>query len=314
MRVCISHTGEDGVIIEQSLEPGDIHPHREGQQQERKRDGEPAPGNVAAPPSGERAGTPGDQDKDNGDPAGNRSQRHQPAGDELPRGKSKKIKIQRLAKDRVHNAASNARRVPIQGKCRPLRHHRSPGYCGNDQRNHEPHNAQDKLDRQFHRLSADENRLTALQLGGVRPLQDQERSVENQKCGRGKYRECRPLNAQLFPEHVSVAERPEPERVHIVRRKYPRAENNYSNDGENDEEEADTPWRTWARPINGLRHCSLTQLSLTLPAICMILPPCRGRILGFPGLALANLSRLPRLAVGLAVDCQLLPSLAAKAC
>ena len=58
VRVRIGDAGEDGVVLEQLLETADINAHRQDQQQERKRDGEPAPGQreIAVAASGERPG------------------------------------------------------------------------------------------------------------------------------------------------------------------------------------------------------------------------------------------------------------------
>src|SRR5438132_9692853 len=55
------------------------------------------------------------------------------------------------------------------------------------------------------------------------PLQRQERSVQNEKCGRCKSREDSPLKSQGFPEHVPVAERLEPEHVHVIGQRGPSA-------------------------------------------------------------------------------------------
>ncbi len=73
MRVRVGHTPEDRMIIEQSREPTDICTHREDQQEERKRNGEPAPRrcDVAAAAPGERTGSARDQDEENGKYTGN---------------------------------------------------------------------------------------------------------------------------------------------------------------------------------------------------------------------------------------------------
>ena len=73
-----------------------------------------------------------------------------------------------------------------------------------------------RFHRHLYRLTTDKDRLTAPQLDPVRPLQSQERSVQNQKCRSGKCREDRPLNALGLPEYGSVAERAKPERINIV--------------------------------------------------------------------------------------------------
>ena len=77
----------------------------------------------------------------------NHSQRKQPAGDELPCGQGEEKEIQRLAKYRVYDATRGAGGVPKQSKRRPLRHHSGAGGGGNDERNAEPDEAQDWLNR-----------------------------------------------------------------------------------------------------------------------------------------------------------------------
>jgi len=105
----------------------------------------------------------------------------------------------------------------------------------------------------------------------MRPLQRHERSIQNEECGRSKSREDSPLKAQCFPEHVPVAERLEPEHVHVIRQRGPTAEEDGGKDRENEKEASAAPRRMRRRPVNGLRHCS-TPFSLTLLFIRMILP------------------------------------------
>ena len=90
----------------------------------------------------------------------------------------------------------------------------------------------------------------------MRLLQSQERSVQNEKCGRCKSREDAPLEAQCFPEHFPVAERLEPEHVHVIRQRGPAAEEDDAKDGENEKEAAAATRRMHPRPVNRLRHCS----------------------------------------------------------
>jgi hypothetical protein len=101
--------------------------------------------------------------------------------------------------------------------------------------------------------------MTARQIGEMCPLQSQERTVQNEKCGRCKSREDSPLKTQCFPEYVPVAERPEPEHVHVIRQRGPTAEEDARKDGENEKEAAATPRRMRPRmvrrPVNGLGHC-----------------------------------------------------------
>ena len=174
MRVGIGDTGEDGVSVEQMLKPGEIDTHRTDQQQECKCDGQPAPGKrrvSGGAASGECARTSSDEGEENGDRAGNCRQRHQPAHDELPGWKSKKIEVQGLAKDGIDNVASDAWRVPIERERRPLHHHAGANRSGDNQRNAESSKAQDWLNRQSYGLSGDENRVTTRQVGKVCSLQ-----------------------------------------------------------------------------------------------------------------------------------------------
>src|SRR5450756_666130 len=68
-----------------------------------------------------------------------------------------------------------------------------------------------------------------------------------------------PLKTQCFPEYVPVAERPEPEEVHVIRQRGPAAEDDAGKDAENEKEAAATPRRMRPRmsrrPVNGLGHC-----------------------------------------------------------
>ena len=86
MCIGVGDTTKDRMLVEQRLEPADIHAHREDQQQERKRNREPAPGqwDGAASAASEDVGAAGNENKENGDYTGNHGQRQQPARDELP--------------------------------------------------------------------------------------------------------------------------------------------------------------------------------------------------------------------------------------
>ena len=205
---------------------------------------------------------------------GNQAQRKQPAGDELPRRQGEQKEVQRLAKNWVHNATTGAWRVPKERERRPLRRHGAAGCSGNDKRNAECDEPQNRLNRQLHRLSADENRVTGRQIREMRSLESQKRSVQDDKCGRRKSREDSPLKAERFPEYVPIAERPEPEHVHVIRHRGPTAEDNGGKDGNNNEEEAAAmaAWRRLqTRPVDRLRHCSTPFSSASL-VIRMILP------------------------------------------
>src|ERR1035441_10771603 len=106
------------------------------------------------------------------------------------------------------------------------------------------------------------------------PLQGQKPPVQNEKCGRCKCHEDSPLKSQRFPEHVAIAERPEPEHVHVIGQRGPTAEDDADKDDENKKEAAATarPRRMRRWQVNGLGH-GYTPFSLTLLFIRMILPP-----------------------------------------
>ena len=124
---------------------------------------------------------------------GNHSQRKQPAGEELPCRQGEQKEVQRLAKDRVHDATGSVRGA--YQKSASVGHSAimlGAGHNGDGERNDKCDEAQDGLDRQLQRLPADENRVTARQIGQMRPLQSQKRSVQNKKCGGCKSRERLP--------------------------------------------------------------------------------------------------------------------------
>ena len=125
--------------------------------------------------------------------------------------------MQRLAEDGIHNAASVARRIPIEREPWPLCHHAGASCRSDDKRDHEHDEAQDAIDGQSQWPAADEDDATTQQLRLVGPPQRQEPAVQNEKCAREKCREDRPLKAERLPEHVSVTERPEPEGVDVIR-------------------------------------------------------------------------------------------------
>src|ERR1700691_3737407 len=115
--------------------------------------------------------------------------------------------------------------------------------------------------------------MTVRQIGEMRPLQEQERSMQNEKCGRCESREDFPLKTHCFPKDVAIAERVEPEHVHVVRQSGPTTEEDYGKNDQNENETAATRLR-WAHPgpVNGLGHCSPFYASLH-SVIRMILPP-----------------------------------------
>ena len=243
MRVGVSDAREDCVVVEEPPESAEVHLHREHEQQKGRRDREAAPrrADIAAAAAGEHARASGDDDEEPGDGAGDHRQRHQPAGDELPGGKSKQIEVQRPAEDRIDDAASRARRVPVERERRPRRHHAGAGGGGDGERHAERDQAQDRFDRQLHRLAVDDNCAAAGEVGEVRGLQREKRSVQNEKRHRGKRGEYRRLQVQRLPEHVGVPERTKPERVDVIGQRRSAAQGEDGEHGENDQAAATPP-------------------------------------------------------------------------
>src|SRR5207237_8570814 len=117
------------------------------------------------------------QYEESGECTGNHAERKQPSGHELPRRQSEQKEIQRLAKNRVHNATTGAWREPRKRERRPLPCHGAARCSGNDKRNAECDEPQNRLNRQLHRLSADENGVTVRQIREVRSLESQKRTI-----------------------------------------------------------------------------------------------------------------------------------------
>ena len=88
VRVRVGDTAKDRMFVEQSLESGDIRAHREGQQKEPKRNGEPAPrpGGVHASSPREHSCAARNENKENGDCTGNHGYCQQPARNDLACG------------------------------------------------------------------------------------------------------------------------------------------------------------------------------------------------------------------------------------
>ena len=120
---------------------------------------------------------------------------------------------------------------------RPLRHHTGAGRTGNGERNTERAKAHNRLNRQPHRPSINENRVPAGQIAVMSSFQSQKRSVQNEKCSRCKSREDTPLQAQRLPVHLRVSERPEPEQIDPIRECRAAAKDDAGNDGDNNKKE-----------------------------------------------------------------------------
>src|SRR5712671_8197967 len=185
------------MTIEQSLESTEVHTHRKDHYQDRKRAGESTPRQCSigpGPPDDRTSSARNDYKKDS-ERTGHHGQRKYPADEKLVGRQSEEKEVQRLAKHGVYEATSDIRRVPNEGDRRPLQHHPGPGSNRNSQRKAEGDKAQDRLDGQLQRLSADQNRVSSRQIVQMRSLQSQKRSVQNKKCGCRKSREDSPLEA-----------------------------------------------------------------------------------------------------------------------
>src|ERR1700685_115340 len=127
MRVGVSNSIKDCVVFKEELEPAQIHTHGDDKEQESDREGESAPGqgDALTEPAGESAGSAGNKNEQDSEDTGKDRQREQPSGDKLPGGKSKQIKVERLAEDGVSGTAARGcgcgRPVPEQRQGRPLR-------------------------------------------------------------------------------------------------------------------------------------------------------------------------------------------------
>src|SRR6202040_1163896 len=160
-----------------------------------------------------------------------------------------------ICKNRIYDVASIARCIPKERECWPLSDHSRAGCSGNSQRNAERDEPQNRLYRQLYRLSAHNNRMTVRQVGEMCPLQSQERAVHNEKCARRTSREDFPLKTQCLKEDVLIAERPEPQHVHVIGQRGPTAEDDACENDQN-EKEATAARRLGPRPVNELVHCS----------------------------------------------------------
>ena len=82
--------------------------------------------------------------------------------------------------------------------------------------------------------------MTGRQIREMRSLESQKRSEQDDKCGRRESREDSPLKTERFPEYVPIAQRIEPEHIHVIRQRGSTAEENGGKDGNNEEEAAAT--------------------------------------------------------------------------
>ena len=82
------------------------------------------------------------------------------------------------------------------------------------------------------------------------PLQRGKRSIKNKKSGGYKNGKDAPLQGQRLGEHLSVAERPEPQQVNKIRHRGAAAEDDDSEDCEEEKEAAATPPGMLQRPVD----------------------------------------------------------------
>src|ERR1035441_1038518 len=99
----------------------------------------------------------------------------------MPRRQSKQEEAERLAKDRIDDAAHIARRVPPQGKRRPIVHHGGASYGRNSKGTDKCRDAQDRLDREIYRLAAEDDFMVPRQIILMSPLEHPECSQKKHK-------------------------------------------------------------------------------------------------------------------------------------
>src|SRR5579862_5208737 len=122
------------MILEQLLEPAEIYTHREDQQEKGQSDRNSAPRqrDVSAEAPCQHPASARNENKESSEQTDDHGQRKHPAGDELPSGQSEKKEVQRLAKNRVYQAALGAGCIPEECERRPLRHHAGAGGSRNE--------------------------------------------------------------------------------------------------------------------------------------------------------------------------------------
>ena len=80
-------------------------------------------------------------------------------------GRVKRKKFSGLPKIGSDHAAHGGRRVPKEGQGWPFRHHAGARHQANGDRSAEGNEAQDRFNRELYRLSAEEDGVTAGQIG-----------------------------------------------------------------------------------------------------------------------------------------------------
>ncbi len=153
------------------------------------------------------------------------------------------------------HTAHGGRRVPKESQGWPFRHHAGARHQGNGDRSAESDEAHDRFNREPYGLPAEENSVTAGQIGQMRALESGKRSVENEKGGCRKEGEDAPLKRQRFGEDAAVTERPEPQQVDEIRERGATAEDDDGDGREEEKEAAAAPRRVLQWPVYRCGHC-----------------------------------------------------------
>jgi hypothetical protein len=259
VRFGVGDAGEDGVILEQLLEPAEIDADGKHQQDEGERNRETTPRRPAlVPASADQPRAAGDDHKEQRDRADNHRERHQPAADELIRRQGEQVERQRPAEDRIDDrraGAADRRRsaLPVEREHVPVAHRCQTGRGGDQQRAGERGGADHRFDRQLDRLPVDQDRQPR-ELAELVRLQREKRSVEDEEGGGKEERERLALQAQRCPEDVGDAERFEPQRVDVVGQQSTAGQDEDGDDAEDDRQTAPPPRTTRRRPVDGISH------------------------------------------------------------
>ena len=222
MRLRVCHTGKDGVILEQALESPEVHLHGDGGEQEAERDSEPAHRSGVLSEHGaalQDAGPAGGQEKEQAHPEREHGQAQQPAGRELPCGKREQIKRDRPAEDGIDapGAADNhILPVPPERDGRPLAHEAHCGAQCDDRGQEHRDDRKDRPDGEPDGSIVDDDDAVAADLAEPRRLEREKGAVHGNEGRRAGCDEDQALKLEDLPEDLRVAERIEPERVHVV--------------------------------------------------------------------------------------------------
>ena len=161
VRVCDAR--EDRVIVEEALEPSEVHADGEREEDDRDADRQAAPGRpvLVLVPSGEHPRGAGHGDKEHSHRGDDQRHCRQPAREQLPRRQGEEIERHGPVEDRVERRRGAARRVPVERERRPGRHQAGAGDDRDCQRHADREEAQHRFARQRDGLTLDQNRAAA---------------------------------------------------------------------------------------------------------------------------------------------------------